>query len=115
MRDAWFKVDGLATDEINQINSLKLLENGVVIATLAKSGDYVYATNVSRTLTSTPKTYSVVGTINTINNSASAITTTPTIKMYGNSYSGGTCTGGYTTFESVYGSNGVVCGTNFGT
>ena len=115
LRDTWFEINGLNAGEINQINSLKLLENGVVISSsLSKSGNFVYATNVNAMLTSTPKTYSIVGDINTIANSTAAITSTPTMKMYGNSITGGYCAAGYSTFESVYGSDTVICG-NIGT
>ena len=115
LRDTWFEINGLIAGEINQINSLKLLENGVVISSsLSKSGNFVYATNVNAMLTSTPKTYSIVGDINTIANSTAAITSTPTMKMYGNSITGGYCAAGYSTFESVYGSDTVICG-NIGT
>jgi len=116
MRDAWFEINGLNVGEINQINSLKLLENDVVISSsLSKTGNYVYATNLNRTLTSTPKTYKVVADISTINNSASAITSTPTMKMYANTTTGGIAVDGYTTFESVYGNTGVVVDSTFGT
>lgn len=103
MRDAYFVLTGATTTEMNQINSLKLLENDQEIATLLKDGNLMYVTNINKVLTSTPKTYKVVANINDINNASSAITGA-NIKLQMVANSGAAST---TTFESAYGSTWV--------
>lgn len=104
LKNAWFEISGLNATEINQINALKLFENGTQIGSLIKSGDMVYASNINRTLNATSKTYSVVASINAINNSTSAITSTPTVKLKATD-----CETEYTVFESTYGATGINC------
>lgn len=94
LKDVSFELQGFvaASGHMNQISSAQLYEDGVAIANLTKTGIYLRATSVNKTIAlGATKTYEVKATISNINTSGSVLPTFKTV-LSGSS------------FESTYGS-----------
>ncbi len=80
MNDVYFTLNGLSTSDMNKISNAQLLDSGVLVSSLTKSGNMLYITNLNKTIAVwTTKTYSVVAGISSISTSGDVLPSFTTV------------------------------------
>jgi hypothetical protein len=77
VKDLYFYLSGLnSTGDMNKISSPTLYEDGVAITTLTKTGNYLYATDINKTIVlGVNKNYEVKATITAVNSASDVLST----------------------------------------
>jgi hypothetical protein len=74
LKDMYFTLSDLSANDMNKISSAQLYEDGVEIASLIKTGNQFYATNINNTITvDITKTYELKANFVSITTSGDAL------------------------------------------